>query len=251
MALLGLRLGLPTPHTLLLFPAGRLRQPAHPLLSVPGVLVATTPASVDPVDLVAGRAATVSVPSAQAVPATAGVLGLPGLRATGLQALGPAGGAAAHAPAAPGQAGLATAPRHLGLPGVDVRLAPPPLPLSPPLSPLDRQPAFRPAQLRYSCRRCLYGCFCDHFRRCLWKRGCWCQAHCYGRLCSCRCRCSRRCPSPLGRTPHDHRAFLAFNRRMSLHPFASPPANQIAFLARNNWDARDSALELVSMGYDI
>ena len=112
---------------------------------MPGVLVATTPASVDPVDLVAGRAATVSVPSAQAVPATAGVLGLPGLRATGLQALGPAGGAAAHAPAAPGQAGLATAPRHLGLPGVDVRLAPPPLPLSPPLSPLDRQPAFRPA----------------------------------------------------------------------------------------------------------
>lgn len=97
----------------------------------------------DLADLAAGRVATVSVPSVQAVPATAGVLGLPGLPATGLQAHGPAGGAVAHAPAAPGQAGPATALRRLGLLGVDARLAPLLLLLSPLLSLPARLLAFR------------------------------------------------------------------------------------------------------------
>jgi len=144
-ALLGLRLGLPTPHTPLLSPAGKPRRPAHPLLSVPGVQVATTLALADPVALAAGRAATASVPSAQAVRAMAGDLGLPGLPATGLQAHGPVGGVAAPAPVALGRAGPATAPKLLGLLGVDVRPALPLLLLSPLLSPLDRLLVCRPA----------------------------------------------------------------------------------------------------------
>ena len=110
---------------------------------MPGVQAATTPASVDLVALAAGRAATVSVPSAQAVLVMAGVLGLPGLPATGLQARGPAGGEAAHAPAALGRAGPAMALRLLGLLGADVRLALLLPLLSPPLSPLARLPAFK------------------------------------------------------------------------------------------------------------
>jgi hypothetical protein len=98
-----------------------------------------------PAVLAAGRAATVSVPLARAVKATAGVPGLPGLPATGQQAPGPAGGAAAHAPAAPGQAGPATALRRHGLHGADVKLAPLLLPLSLLPSPLARLLVFRPA----------------------------------------------------------------------------------------------------------
>jgi hypothetical protein len=144
-ALLGLRLGLPTPHTPPLSPAGRLRQPAHLLPSVPGVLAATTPTLVLAV-AAAGTAATVSVPSAQAVPATGGDLGLPGLQATGLQAPGLAGGEAAIVQAAPGRAGPVRALRRLGLHGADAQLAPPLLLSSLQLSPPARPQASRPAQ---------------------------------------------------------------------------------------------------------
>jgi hypothetical protein len=107
--------------------------------------VATTPASAVPAALVAGRAATASVPLAQAVKVTAGDLGPPEPPATGPQAPGPAGGAAAHAPAAPGQAGRATALRRLGLRGADVKPAPLLLLSSLPPSPLARLLVFRPA----------------------------------------------------------------------------------------------------------